>query len=165
MSGTKWTQADIDALQQRKAEREAAKATTIKQLKAATEKGAEHKQAVLKKIEAETPQARTQALGRMKAGKMNKTEAAYEQVLKARKFAGEIEWYAFEPINIRLADKCFYSPDFMVMLAGGAIEIHEVKGTFIQDDALVKIKAASEALPFQFCIMKLENGQWIRRDF
>lgn len=141
------------------------KAHTVKQLKAAIENGAKHEQAVLRRMSAEAPQARTQALGRMKAGKMNKTEQAYADILEARKHAGEIVWYAFEPINIRLADKCFYSPDFMVMLANGVIEIHETKGGYITDDSLVKIKAAAELLPFQFCIMKREKGVWHRRDF
>jgi hypothetical protein len=140
------------------------KAPTSKQLKAAIEKGAKHKQAVLKRMEAETPQAKTQALGRMKAGKMNKTEAAYSTVLDGMKHTGEVAWYAFEPINIRLADKCFYSPDFMVMLSSGQIEIHEVKG-FWTDDALVKIKVAATILPFRFIAVRLEKGQWIKREF
>ena len=144
--------------------KEYGKAPTTKQLKAAIEKGANHKQAVLKRMEAETPQAKTQALGRMKAGKMNKTEAAYSTVLDGRKHTGEVAWYAFEPINIRLADKCFYSPDFMVMLSSGEIEIHEVKG-FWTDDALVKIKVAATILPFKFIAVRLEKGQWIKREF
>ena len=137
---------------------------TVKQLKAAIEKGAKHKQAVLQRMASETPQARTQALGRMKAGKMNKSEAAYAKVLEARKHVGEIAWYAFEPINIRLADKCYYRVDFLVMLANGAIEAHEVKGRW-EDDALVKIKVAATILPFKFVAMKLEKGQWIKREF
>jgi hypothetical protein len=144
--------------------KEYGKAPTTKQLKAAIEKGAKHKQEVLKRMEAETPQAKTQALGRMKAGKMNKTEAAYADVLDGRKHTGEVAWYAFEPINIRLADKCFYSPDFMVMLSSGEIEIHEVKG-FWTDDALVKIKVAATILPFKFIAVRLEKGQWIKREF
>lgn len=112
----------------------------------------------------ETPQQRTQALGRMKSGKMNKTEAAYADILETRKRAGGIVWWAFEPINIRLADKCFYSPDFMIQLASGVVEIHECKGRW-EDDALVKIKVASELLPFKFIAMQFLKGQWIRRDF
>ena len=113
-----------------------------------------------------TPQHRTQALGRLPAGKMNKTEATYSNVLQARKMAGEIIWWAFEPINIRLAQNCYYRVDFMVMLAGGQMECHEVKGgAGFKDDALVKIKVASTILPFQFIAMQLVSGEWIRRDF
>lgn len=57
-----------------------------------------------------------QALGRLKTGQMNKTESAYSQHLEMRKHAGEIAWYRFEGIKLRLADNTFYTPDFAVML-------------------------------------------------
>lgn len=69
-----------------------------------------------------------QALGRLKTGQMNKTESAYCQHLEQRKRAGEIAWYRFEGIKLRLADNTFYTPDFAVMLATGEMELHEVKG-------------------------------------
>lgn len=113
----------------------------------------------------ETPQQRTQALGRLPAGTMNKTEQKYAARLETLKHAGEILWYAFEPINIRLAANTFYKVDFLVLLSSGAIEAHEVKGTFIREDSLAKIKIAATKLPFQFCIMQYEKGEWNRRDF
>lgn len=69
-----------------------------------------------------------QALGRLKAGQMNKTETAYAQELELRKRYGEIARYRFEGIKLRLADNTFYTPDFAVMLANGQLEMHEVKG-------------------------------------
>lgn len=75
-----------------------------------------------------------QALGRLKTGQMNKTESAYCQHLEQRKRAGEVAWYRFEGIKLRLADNTFYTPDFAVMLATGEMELHEVKG-FWTDDA------------------------------
>ena len=57
-----------------------------------------------------------QALGRLKPGAMNKTEAEYAGMLEARKRAGELAWWAFEPFKIRLADRTFYDVDFGVML-------------------------------------------------
>lgn len=51
-----------------------------------------------------------QALGRLKTGQMNKTESAYCQHLEQRKRAGEIAWYRFEGIKLRLADNTFYTP-------------------------------------------------------
>lgn len=103
------------------------------------------------------------ALGRLKAGQMNKTETAYEAHLKLRMLAGEVLWYRFEPFKLRLADNTFYSPDFGVMLADGVIECHEVKG-FWQDDARVKIKVAAEQHPFRFiavqALPKKEGGGW-----
>lgn len=44
-----------------------------------------------------------QALGRLKTGQMNKTESAYCQHLELRKRAGEIVWYRFEGIKLRLS--------------------------------------------------------------
>ena len=79
---------------------------------------------------------RLRALGRLKAGAMNKTEQAYERHLKARREAGEVLWFRFEGIKLRLADNTFYTPDFAVMAADGQLECHEVKG-FWTDDARV----------------------------
>lgn len=67
------------------------------------------------------------ALGRLPAGKMNKTEAAYSAFLDLRKRAGEVAWYRFEGIKLRLADSTFLTIDFPVMLADGSLEMHDVK--------------------------------------
>lgn len=107
----------------------------------------------------QTPQQRTQALGRLPGGEMNKTEAAYNRLLETRLGVGEIRWFKFEPINIRLGAKCFYSVDFMVMLADGTIEAHEVKGHWT-DDALVKFKVAAASLPFKFRAVRMVKGQF-----
>ena len=89
-----------------------------------------------------------QALGRLKAGQMNKTETAYAQELELRKRYGEIAWFRFEGIKLRLADNTFYTPDFAVMLTTGEMELHEVKG-FWTDDARVKTKVAADQYPFR----------------
>lgn len=91
---------------------------------------------------------------------MNKTEQAYADLLKLRLMSGEIAWYKFEAINIRLADNTFYKPDFMVMLANGEIEVHEVKG-FWTDDARVKIKVAASIFPFRFVAVQYKKKEWI----
>jgi hypothetical protein len=94
-----------------------------------------------------------QALGRLKAGVMNKTEEAYAAHLAALKHAGVVLWFKFEGLKFRLADNTFYSPDFAVMMAGGLMECHEVKGHW-QDDARAKIKIAAELFPFRFIAIK-----------
>ena len=111
-----------------------------------------------------TPQARTQALGRLPVGTMNKTEAAYARQLEAEKHAGTVLWYAFEVLKFRLADNTFYSPDFAVMLADGVIQIHEIKGHWT-DDARVKIKVAARMFPFQFIAIKKAGSGWEREFF
>lgn len=104
------------------------------------------------------------ALGRLKQGQMNGTEKKYAHLLENKKMAGEILWYEFDCINLRLGDKCFYKVDFMVMLASGELEAHEVKG-FWTDDALVKIKVAADKFPFRFIAVQYKKGQWEVRDF
>ena len=93
------------------------------------------------------------ALGRMKAGKMNKTEAEYAALLEAEKHAGQILWYTFEGMTFKLADNTRYTPDFAVMRSDGLMEMREVKG-FWRDDARVKIKVAAELFPFRFIAIK-----------
>lgn len=109
-----------------------------------------------------------QALGRLKTGQMNKTEQAYAKHLEDRKRLGQILWYRFEGIKLRLADNTFYSPDFVVLLADGSLECHEVKG-FWQDDARVKIKVAADQYPMRFIAVKVRakknGGGWDVEEF
>lgn len=99
------------------------------------------------------------ALGRLKTGRMNKTEARYESRLKLLAREGEVLWYRFEGLKLRLADKTFYTPDFAVMASDGVIECHEVKG-FWRDDARAKIKIAAEMYPFRFLAIKADGKAW-----
>lgn len=108
------------------------------------------------------PVARGRVAGR-KAG-MNKIEADYAMQLEFRKRVGEILQYDFEAIKLRLADNTFYEPDFLVLLANGELEIHEVKGHW-EDDARVKIKVAAEKFPFRFIAMTRVKGQWKEEEF
>jgi hypothetical protein len=115
-----------------------------------------------------SPKPAMYALGRLKKGDMNKTEAAYSEHLEARRVAGKVFWYGFEAVKLRLADNTFYTPDFAVLDASGIIEMHEVKG-FWQDDARVKIKVAADRYPFRFravkVIAKSKGGGWEFEDF
>ncbi len=100
------------------------------------------------------------ALGRLKVGAMNKTEAGYGQQLELLKRAGEVLWYRFEGIKLRLADNTFLTVDFAVMRSDGVLEMHEVKG-FMEDDANVKLKVAAASYPFLFkLIRKGKGGTW-----
>lgn len=105
----------------------------------------------------------TLALGRLKVGAMNKTEAAYAAHLEMLRRAGDVQWYRFEGLKLRLADSTFYTPDFAVMASDGVIECHEVKG-FWTDDARVKIKVAADQYPFRFIAVKVQSkkngGGW-----
>lgn len=108
------------------------------------------------------------ALGRLKTGAMNRTEAAYAAHLELQRAAGAVAWFRFEGVKLRLADSTFYTPDFAVMAADGVMEMHEVKG-FWTDDARVKIKVAADQYPFRFMALKAlpkkSGGGWAREDF
>lgn len=100
------------------------------------------------------------AKGEVPEFKGNKTEAAYMALLEARKRAGEILWYQFEGITLKLADDTRYTPDFFVLMADGSLECHETKG-FWRDDARVKIKVAASMFPFRFvAAKKAKGGGW-----
>jgi hypothetical protein len=91
---------------------------------------------------------------RHEPGKMNKRELQHAEDLKIMTKAGELLWWAFEPMRLRLADRTTYTPDFLVMKADGSLEFQEVKG-FMEDDAAVKFKVASEMYwMFSFVIVK-----------
>lgn len=109
-----------------------------------------------------TPQFR--ALGRMPKGlgdsRMNKTEAEYARMLDAQKHAGTILWWRFEAIKIRLADNTFYTPDFLVLNHRMGLELHEVKGAFVMDDAKVKLKVAAEMFPCAVVLNQKVKGAW-----
>ncbi len=100
-----------------------------------------------------TPLQRNQALGRLGTGRMNKTEAAYEQLLFARRHLGEVLFYRFEAHKLRLADNTFYTPDFTVIVADGSTEYHEVKG-YWTDKARAKTKVAASQHPYRFIAIK-----------
>ncbi len=108
--------------------------------------------------------------------RMNKTEAAYSQDLEFRRVAGDVSWWKFEPVKLRLATNTSYTPDFMVVkkqVLNGVIvteiEMHEIKG-FWRDDARVKIKVAAEMYPhFKFiAVQKIKmryGGGWKVEEF
>jgi hypothetical protein len=103
---------------------------------------------------------------------MNHTEEKYAQYLETRLRVGEIRWWGFESWKFRLADKTYYSPDFIVVDNLLRIEAHEVKTEWStgrpgwQEDARVKIKIAAEMHPIRFLAMTLmKDGSWQEEQF
>jgi hypothetical protein len=105
---------------------------------------------------ASKPSAKKQyALGRLKPGTMNKTEAAYAGYLDTLKSLGDVLWWEFEGIKLRLADNTFLTMDFAVMNSAFEMELVDVKGSFamIEDDAWAKTKVAAAKFPFRFFVV------------
>ena len=103
------------------------------------------------------------ARGRKKPDGMNGLETRYAAYLQSLVQAGEVLWFAFEALKLRLADNTFYTPDFFLMLANGELEVRETKG-YWEDDARVKVKVAASMYPFRFFavkeIAKKNGGGW-----
>lgn len=97
--------------------------------------------------------------GRHRPGVMNRLESKYAAKLESDKNTGHVQWYAFEAIKLKLADKTYLTPDFLVMTNDGYLECHEVKG-FMYDDAAVKLKVAANKFPFKFVLIKQLRGAW-----
>lgn len=107
-----------------------------------------------------------QAKGRLAKGTMNATETRYAAHLDQLRLAGEVLWWRFEPVKLLLAPDTTLTPDFMVMVADGTLEMHDVKGSkaIYMDDAKVKMKMAARDYPFVFRVVfpvkKKDGGGW-----
>lgn len=99
---------------------------------------------------------------------MNKTEAEYADALEARKARGEVVWWRYEAITLKLADNTRYTPDFLVMRPDGELQVHETKGGFIREDGWQKLKIAAGLFPFRFFLCqkraKKDGGDWLIKE-
>lgn len=89
--------------------------------------------------------------------KLNKTESAYLQFLKTQ----DLQWIGVQNITLKLADDTRYTCDFFCIDHDGILHGREVKGTFVRDDAKVKIKVAARMFPWiRFSIVKKVKNGW-----
>jgi len=84
---------------------------------------------------------------------MNGLEKAFAASLEAKKAAGLIVWWAFEPIRIRLADSTFYKPDFLTVDIEGRTDVYETKG-LMREAARVRLNVAADRLPWKFWLVR-----------
>lgn len=114
---------------------------------------------------------------RKKVVGMNKGEAAYAALLDTMLDRGVIVGWWYELLSIRLADNTRYNPDFVVMLADGTLEFHEVKARkngkdgkpdsyWAEEDAKLKVKLVAEHSPIPVIIVwPNRNGGWVQVRF
>jgi len=106
------------------------------------------------------PKARARPV-RHEPGRMNKTEAAHARWLDFQIQLGEVTAYWFESVKLRLADKTWLVPDFLVMLANGTLQFEEVKGGFVREDSIIKLKVAASMYPlFRFVLCQKSKSGW-----
>jgi hypothetical protein len=118
------------------------------------------------------------ALGRKKEPGMNKTEKLYAEQLELRRQVGEILWWSFEGMSFKIGERCYYTPDFPVLMANCELHCIDVKGTqtkttkagdiyetdYTEDDARVKLAACASLYPISFFIaFRDAAGNWITR--
>lgn len=100
--------------------------------------------------------------------RMNKTEAEYIRLLEMKQQAGEIKSIHYNKLKFHVGGKrCWYSPDVLVVKSDGRMEIHEVKGDWVYEDARVKYNACAEKydmFDWYFAQKKRKEG-WIITKF
>ena len=110
--------------------------------------------------QAEAKQRANLKPGKKLKGGMNKWETEFAMQLEYRKQAGELVWWAFEPIRIRLANGAWYKPDFVTVDKQNRTEVYEVKGHW-REAARVRFKVAVEKLPYRFYIVRKSGDQLV----
>jgi hypothetical protein len=93
--------------------------------------------------------------------RQNKTEALFASHLELLKKAGDIQWWAWEPMKFKLAEMATtYTPDFCVFHNDNSMEFVEVKG-FLREKASVKFKVALTLYPmFTWTMIRFTKGNW-----
>lgn len=101
--------------------------------------------------------------------KMNKTEKAFSQYLELLRKTGDIYWWEYEGMTLKLAFDTRYTPDFSVIIRSpsGILEVEdtfelqffETKG-FMREDANVKLKVAATKFPFRFFLVHKVGSGW-----
>lgn len=115
---------------------------------------------------------------RRSPGEMNSVESKYNDHLQSLVDTKKVAWFKYEGLKFKLADKTFFTPDFVVMLPDGSIELHEIKGTtknkatgkskpFVHDDgSTIKTKVAADQFPFKFSVVWFDKTEgWLRIDY
>lgn len=111
----------------------------------------------------------------------NKWECLFRDELELRRLAGEVSWYAFEPMRLKLAEytqngkerTIWYKPDFAALVRSEGdcgqpcdshLEYFEVKGHW-REAARVRIKMAASQYPFRFVAVTREKCEWRYEEF
>jgi len=96
--------------------------------------------------------------------KLNSTEREYLALLEMRIRDGTLAYICgHESVKFRIGEvKCWYHPDFCCIRPTGRLEIHEVKGPKVWDDARVKFQSAALQFPgfLWFWAQRDKQGVW-----
>lgn len=144
---------------------------TAEQLRAYAKRGAGAQAAVNAVIDLNhrVDQRMAIAAGERHRRKMNRLESAYAQYIELERLAGVWQWWAYEPLKLRLASGAYYKPDFALVDLTGRLVLHETKG-FWREAARVRIKVAAELYPhFRFVAVTRQRakagGNWMFKQY
>lgn len=93
----------------------------------------------------------------------SKTEARFARdVLAVQQYDGLIRQWWYAPFGLKLAPRLHYYPDFLVWPADSSQYIlYEIKGNYIRDRALHKVKMAAAQYPcFAVVLAQWDGAQW-----
>lgn len=88
----------------------------------------------------------------------SKLEERYHAHLLAEVKQGRIDRVDYEPVRLRLAEGCWYTPDFRV-IRDGKTEFHETKG-YMREAARVRLRVAAELHPYPFYLVRADGAGW-----
>lgn len=90
----------------------------------------------------------------------SKLERDYAQHLKLMEHDGTIRSWLHHPMRLRLADGTYYTPDFLVVMPNGGVELHETKG-FMREASRVRLNVAADKFRcFTFRLVKRDRLGW-----
>lgn len=104
--------------------------------------------------------AKAAATAKKQAGSRyrSKLEERYHAHLAAEVKQGRLERVDYEPVRLRLAECCWYTPDFRV-IRDGKTEFHETKG-YMREAARVRLRVAAELHPYTFYLVRADGAGW-----
>jgi hypothetical protein len=93
---------------------------------------------------------------------MNVTETRFAAVLDAGRWPQTFDRWAYEPVTLQLTPDMKFTPDFGLYCGEeDSIELIDVKGGHIFEDAIIKGKAAAVLFPqHRFYIAQWKAGEW-----
>lgn len=91
----------------------------------------------------------------------SKLEEAWAQVLTWRQQAGELVRWDYEPVSLKIAEGCRYTPDFLSVTSDGRCVYAEVKG-WMREAARVRLHVAAQRYrQWEFWLVTRDKqGQW-----
>jgi len=96
---------------------------------------------------------------KMPAPEGNKLEQRFALHLAGLEKRGEILWWQYEPIRLRIGKGALFTPDFGALRSDSSFVFFETKGSFTREASRVRLKAARDRYPFfEFRVARLAKG-------